>query len=132
MQLPLCLYTGIETGFKMKTLITLAALFAMVMPQAVSPWAQCGGDGYAGSSECADGYSCVVVNEWYSQCQTGTSTATLVTPTVGSSPTTSSTANGSGKLMWVGVDESGAEWGTVYPGTEGVDYLFPSTTAIGV
>ncbi|KAJ5663534.1 endoglucanase [Penicillium longicatenatum] len=34
-------------------------------------------------------------------------------------------------LKWVGVDESGAEWGTVFPGTTGVDYFFPSESAIG-
>jgi endoglucanase len=56
----------------------------------------------------------------------------LATSTVTSSSTASSTPGGTGKLMWVGVDESGAEWGTVYPGTEGVDYFFPSTTTIGV
>lgn len=37
-----------------------------------------------------------------------------------------------GQLRWVGLDESGAEWGTTFPGTEGVDYFFPSTTTIGV
>lgn len=124
-------YIHFEAGFKMKALITLAALFAVVKSQA-SPWAQCGGDGYSGSSECTDEYSCVVVNEWYSQCQPSTGTATSVTSTVKSSPTTSSTPVGTGKLMWVGIDESGAEWGTLYPGTEGVDYFFPSTSTIGV
>jgi hypothetical protein len=34
--------------------------------------------------------------------------------------------------QWLGINESGMEWGTVFPGTEGVDYFVPSTTTIGV
>ncbi|KAK1981789.1 pectin lyase fold/virulence factor [Colletotrichum cereale] len=31
-------------------------------------WSQCGGNSWAGSTVCAAGTSCVVQNEWYSQC----------------------------------------------------------------
>lgn len=35
---------------------------------AVAAWGQCGGQGYAGSTTCASGRTCVVQNDWYSQC----------------------------------------------------------------
>ncbi|OJJ46555.1 hypothetical protein ASPZODRAFT_66384 [Penicilliopsis zonata CBS 506.65] len=35
-------------------------------------------------------------------------------------------------FTWVGANESGAEWGTNIPGTEGTDYIWPNTTAIGI
>ncbi|CAD6445630.1 79267160-408f-4d49-9a68-81f065f13522 [Sclerotinia trifoliorum] len=31
-------------------------------------WAQCGGNGFTGSTVCEDPYKCVVSSEWYSQC----------------------------------------------------------------
>ncbi|KAL2204923.1 pectin lyase-like protein [Sarocladium strictum] len=37
------------------------------------PWAQCGGTGYSGPTTCVSGYTCVVSNEWYSQCVQGSS-----------------------------------------------------------
>ncbi|KAJ2922101.1 hypothetical protein H1R20_g14984, partial [Candolleomyces eurysporus] len=63
---------------------------------AVPPYGQCGGQGYAGSTQCDPGYVCVKLNDWYSQCQPGGSTPTpvpttstpVITPTV--TPTTSS------------------------------------------
>jgi cellulose 1,4-beta-cellobiosidase len=35
---------------------------------AVPQWGQCGGIGFAGSTTCASGFSCHVVNPYYSQC----------------------------------------------------------------
>ncbi|GKT50575.1 putative acetylxylan esterase A [Colletotrichum spaethianum] len=34
----------------------------------VARWGQCGGGGYAGTTVCAAGLTCVKTNEWYSQC----------------------------------------------------------------
>lgn len=31
-------------------------------------WGQCGGQGWAGATSCATGYTCTYVNDWYSQC----------------------------------------------------------------
>ena len=31
-------------------------------------WKQCGGKDYTGSTDCKDGFMCVVQSEWYSQC----------------------------------------------------------------
>jgi cellulose 1,4-beta-cellobiosidase len=32
-------------------------------------WAQCGGSGWTGPTQCASPYTCTEVNEWYYQCQ---------------------------------------------------------------
>ncbi|KAH8808182.1 glycoside hydrolase family 18 protein [Xylogone sp. PMI_703] len=32
-------------------------------------WAQCGGNGYTGPTTCASPFKCVVVSEWWSQCE---------------------------------------------------------------
>jgi acetylxylan esterase len=37
--------------------------------QGVPQWAQCGGNGWTGGKTCSSPFKCVVVNEWYSQCQ---------------------------------------------------------------
>lgn len=37
----------------------------------VGPWGQCGGRSYTGETSCVSGWSCVLFNEWYSQCQPG-------------------------------------------------------------
>ncbi|WYZ35946.1 hypothetical protein EsH8_X_000593 [Colletotrichum jinshuiense] len=57
---------------------TPAATSAAEAPAAETPststgataqqWAQCGGNGWTGATACAAGTSCVVQNEWYSQC----------------------------------------------------------------
>jgi endoglucanase len=118
-----------------------ALIAALITASAVQAqqgaWAQCGGQGFTGATTCISGYVCTYSNPWYSQCIPGTQTMTTTTrATTTSSTTTSSTSTGptgsGGKLKWVGVDESGAEWGTTFPGTEGVDYFFPSTTTINV
>lgn len=117
----------------MKTPLIIAILVTSVLAT-LSPWEQCGGSGYSGDTACPSGYSCNVVNQWYSQCQLGASatTTTSATSTTTTTTTTSVLTSSGGKLKWVGVDESGMEWGTTYPGTEGYDYFVPSTTTIGV
>jgi cellulose 1,4-beta-cellobiosidase len=35
---------------------------------AVAAFGQCGGSGWTGATTCADGYTCTVQNDWYSQC----------------------------------------------------------------
>lgn len=50
--------------------------------------------------------------------------------TVTSAASSSSSSTASGKLQWIGANESGAEFGSNLPGVEGTDYIFPSTTAI--
>lgn len=52
------------------TLAALAAAVSTVSAQA-SAWAQCGGEGFTGSTTCVSGYTCVESNEYYSQCLEG-------------------------------------------------------------
>ncbi|EQC31242.1 hypothetical protein SDRG_11166 [Saprolegnia diclina VS20] len=35
----------------------------------INVWGQCGGNGFSGNYRCADGSSCIKVNDAYSQCQ---------------------------------------------------------------
>jgi hypothetical protein len=53
----------------------------------VGPWNTCGGDGYVGCINCADGYFCYTENKWYSQCKPDPAT-----PAVTVAPTTKPTA----------------------------------------
>jgi len=53
------------------TFVTLPAPEAPTSaPEAGSlpKYAQCGGQGWAGSGACVSGTTCVVSNQWYSQC----------------------------------------------------------------
>nr|CAB76904.1 CEL4a mannanase [Agaricus bisporus] len=54
----------------------------------VPVWGQCGGRGWTGETACASGSSCVVQNEWYSQCLPGSTTPTNPPPTTTTSQTT--------------------------------------------
>ncbi|CCO37497.1 hypothetical protein BN14_11653 [Rhizoctonia solani AG-1 IB] len=72
-----------------RQLAALAALLA-VIPQsvtAVAQWGQCGGIGYSGSTVCDSPYVCTKINDYYSQCLTG-SAGTTAAPTNGPAPTT--------------------------------------------
>ncbi|KAH6897416.1 pectin lyase fold/virulence factor [Thelonectria olida] len=42
--------------------------------ETVQQWGQCGGANWQGSTTCASGSSCVVQNEWYSQCVSSSKT----------------------------------------------------------
>lgn len=50
---------------------------ANVIPRATcgGAWVQCGGQEYNGTTCCQTGYSCVIVNDYYYQCQPSTATA---------------------------------------------------------
>ncbi|KAB2580905.1 Endo-1,4-beta-xylanase [Lasiodiplodia theobromae] len=76
-------------------LLLLAAIPATYA--AVPAWGQCGGSGYSGETTCVSGYTCVTVNQWYSQCQQGSAgpTTTLATVTTTGSGTTPSSTSGS-------------------------------------
>jgi hypothetical protein len=37
-------------------------------PTCAARWAQCGGQGWSGSTCCQSGSTCTASNEWYSQC----------------------------------------------------------------
>ncbi|KAF3147743.1 hypothetical protein TWF594_002327 [Orbilia oligospora] len=62
--------------------VTLAgALLLRVAAAQQSVWGQCGGIGYTGTTSCASGSYCSVLNPYYSQCLPGAaSTTTTTTP----------------------------------------------------
>jgi endoglucanase len=99
-------------------------------------WAQCGGIGWTGGTKCVSGYTCVKSNDYYSQCLPGaattlTTSTKATTTTAGSAPTGG--AGATGKLRWLGVSESVAEFGQgKYPGVYGKDFYFPDTSTIQV
>ncbi|KAI5847661.1 hypothetical protein DFP73DRAFT_542567 [Morchella snyderi] len=88
----------------------LAVVPAAVVGQTVALWGQCGGSGYTGATTCASGSTCVAQNVWYSQCVSGTasastttlrtSTTTTSTATSSASSSSSSTASGSTKYIF--------------------------------
>ncbi|KAI5818979.1 glycoside hydrolase superfamily [Pyronema omphalodes] len=67
----------------MKYLFQLIVLVAPFVTAQQSAWGQCGGFNWTGSTSCVSGYSCVKLNDYYSQCQPG-------------SPPTSTGSNGGG------------------------------------
>ncbi|KAF8071917.1 endoglucanase [Lyophyllum atratum] len=104
---------------------------------AVAVWGQCGGINYSGDTTCAAGSTCIVVNDYYWQCQPGSATTT--TPGGGTStstapPTSTNPAGCTGtltKFKYFGVNQSGAEFGnTKIPGVLGTDYTWPATSSI--
>jgi endo-1,4-beta-xylanase len=102
----------------------LAAAPAAVLAQA-PVWGQCGGNGWTGATTCASGNSCVVVNEWYWQCQPGSG---------GSNPTPSSTGGGTpqptgGSGSATGLHGKFSAKGKTYFGTE-IDHYHLSNTAL--
>ncbi|KAH6909105.1 endoglucanase [Coprinopsis sp. MPI-PUGE-AT-0042] len=128
----------------MKSTLSVAslALLASTASAAVSPWGQCGGTGYGGETTCTSGHSCVVVNEWYHQCQPGgsapttqppvstTRTTTATAPTA-SSPVGSICPGAVTGFKYFGVNQAGAEFGEKkIPGVLGTDYTWPVASSI--
>ncbi|KAH0611403.1 uncharacterized protein H6S33_010668 [Morchella sextelata] len=78
--------------------LLLLSISASSVHGAVAAWGQCGGATYSGDTACVSGYACTKVNDYYSQCQPGTASAstastTAVTPTTATT-TPSTTASG--------------------------------------
>lgn len=116
---------------------TLSGALLVGAAQAQSgAWGQCGGNGWTGPTTCISGYTCTYSNDWYSQCLPGSNGGGGTTPTTTapSQPTTSAPSNPQGTgFRWLGVDESGAEFGqTSLPGVYGKDFTFASTDVLGV
>ncbi|ORY12400.1 glycoside hydrolase superfamily [Clohesyomyces aquaticus] len=53
-------------------LLFALAASASTVSAAQQPWGQCGGQGWAGETTCVSGWTCVVSNQYYSQCLQGT------------------------------------------------------------
>jgi endoglucanase len=116
----------------------LASLFATGALAQGGAWQQCGGVGFSGSTSCVSGYTCVYLNDWYSQCQPQpttlrTTTTPGATSTTRSAPAATSTTPAKGKFKWFGINQSCAEFGKgEYPGLWGKHFTFPSTSSIQV
>nr|AQS95488.1 endo-beta-1,4-glucanase [synthetic construct] len=114
----------------------LASLFATGALAQGGAWQQCGGVGFSGSTSCVSGYTCVYLNDWYSQCQPQpttlrTTTTPGATSTTRSAPAATSTTPAKGKFKWFGINQSCAEFGKgEYPGLWGKHFTFPSTSSI--
>jgi endoglucanase len=124
----------------MKSFIVSTACIAGALAEGAA-YSQCGGLTWTGEATCVSGYTCTYQSQYYSQCLPGTGGTSEVpsrtTTTIATSPetasSTSSTAASAAGFKWIGVDESGAEFGTgKYPGTWGVDYIFPEDSSIQV
>ncbi|KUI71931.1 Endoglucanase gh5-1 [Cytospora mali] len=142
----------------MRSSIISSAFIAGALAQS-DAYGQCGGQNWTGDTTCVSGYTCTYQSQYYSQCLPGTASTTLststtkttstaaassatkssttsvvsttaVSSTTASSATSSASATSGTGFKWFGVDESGAEFGTAYPGTWGVDFIFPSNSSI--
>lgn len=114
----------------MKTYLTILTLAGIATAQ-VSAWGQCGGIGYTGTTTCASGYSCVFVNEWYSQCQPGSGTVSSSTSTSPSTSTSTSiptSTESPAAIRYLGrVNPATNE--LTWPGT-GLSFTFTGTSAV--
>lgn len=111
----------------MKSSFSLLALAGVAAAQ-VPAWGQCGGAGFTGSNVCVAGNTCVVISDWYSQCQVGGGNVAVpsTTSAPGSTPTGNSTG-GTGAFRFLGrVNPATKE--LTWPGT-GVSFTFTGSSA---
>ncbi|KAG0649236.1 hypothetical protein D0Z07_4285 [Hyphodiscus hymeniophilus] len=134
---------------RINTLLPVALAAATAQAQQTA-WGQCGGTGWTGAKTCISGYTCTFSNPYYSQCLPGApgtttskvatstkATSTLSTLKTSTSTKASTTSGGSTSSptglgwKWLGVDESGAEFGnTAIPGVWGKDFTFPADASL--
>lgn len=109
--------------------VTFIAALAQLAAAQQPAWAQCGGRDYSGATSCVSGYKCVVVNEWYHQCQPGTApTSTAASTSARPTETGSSQAP---PPWWFGINLSGAEFGQDnFTGVYGKEYIWYDKSAI--
>ncbi|KAA8893117.1 endo-1,4-B-xylanase A [Sphaerosporella brunnea] len=113
----------------MHTLSSLlgVALLAGAASAQVAVWGQCGGIGYSGSTSCASGTTCVKVNDYYSQCQPGSSATTLKTSTTTNTSTstfTTSPSPSSSAGLNVLAEKSGRYFGSATDNPELTDTAY--------
>ncbi|KAK7063426.1 FAD/NAD(P)-binding domain-containing protein [Favolaschia claudopus] len=73
--------------------VFLALVAASVVLGQAQPWGQCGGQGWTGPTTCTSGWTCVVSNQYYSQCLQGSATTTTTAATPPPVSTSSSTTS---------------------------------------
>ncbi|KAG6917927.1 Beta-glucosidase cel3A [Tephrocybe rancida] len=77
--------------FKSASLLALVSLVPAFVNAAQPIYAQCGGIGWTGDTTCASGTVCTVLNDYYSQCLTGSTTASTSVTTTPTSVSTTTT-----------------------------------------
>ncbi|KAF9000505.1 glycosyl hydrolase family 61-domain-containing protein [Cyathus striatus] len=65
---------------------------------AVAQWGQCGGKNFSGPTTCASSLVCTVMNDFYSQCLTGTLSTSFSSAPAAAQPTTSASATPSASV----------------------------------
>ncbi|KAI0975176.1 carbohydrate-binding module family 1 protein [Xylaria arbuscula] len=68
--------------------ITVICLFGGAAIAQQQAWGQCGRVSWDGETSCVSGYTCSVLNDYYSQCIPGTATSTIASSTTTSGTTT--------------------------------------------
>lgn len=63
---------------KYSTFVVAAAAGSAAAASAPA-YAQCGGNGFTGATDCVAGYHCAVQNDWYSQCVPGAGSSSPAT-----------------------------------------------------
>ena len=53
------------------TAFVVAAAAGSAAAASAPAYAQCGGNGFSGATDCVTGYHCAAQNDWYSQCVPG-------------------------------------------------------------
>ncbi|KAF5515352.1 putative 1,4-beta-D-glucan cellobiohydrolase C [Colletotrichum siamense] len=77
----------------MNLLASSLLLVASVQAQSTAPaWGQCGGQNWTGATSCVSGYTCSVLNPYYSQCIPGSSTPTTTSARASSTPAVTGTS----------------------------------------
>lgn len=128
----------------MKPFLSIAALASVAAAQ-TGAWGQCGGSGFSGATTCVSGYTCVLVNQYYSQCQPGaassaapTTLKTSVAPTKATSTAIAKTSTSSKSASAVPSSGAGAVryLGRVNPATKeltwpgtGISFTFTGSSA---
>ncbi|KAK0496900.1 cellobiohydrolase II-I [Armillaria luteobubalina] len=81
--------------FKFSALAALVAILPAFVEAQSQLYGQCGGIGWTGATTCVSGATCTVLNDYYSQCLSGSAASTTVV-TSKSSSTASATSTSSG------------------------------------
>ncbi|KAL2870137.1 putative endoglucanase [Aspergillus lucknowensis] len=91
-------------------------------------WQQCGGIGYSGPTTCASGFTCTVINEYYSQCIGGASAAKIAAAKlIKAASSTGSATPTSSPTSTPGPGGEAGEWQQC----GGIGYSGPTTCASG-
>ncbi|KAK7692593.1 hypothetical protein QCA50_004224 [Cerrena zonata] len=95
--------------------LAAVALFVATVNAQAQVWGQCGGQGWTGATTCVSGTTCVLLNQYYSQCQPGAAPAPAPTTTAGGSVPTGGAPAGV-TLYLAGDSTTAPDTGTQYAG----------------